>query len=242
MKHLCRTLVILAALGISCTSCRQKTPGNTSEPGQSAFSGTVIETMNTAGYTYVHVKTETGTIWAAAPEFKTAVGESVTIPPGMPMKDYRSQTLDRTFDTVYFVSGITVDGREASAATVHGGENSPHSRNRPAAAPVDITGIEKPPGGKTIGELYAEKGALAGKKVTVRGKVVKYNRNIMGKNWVHLMDGTGKDGQNDLTVTTKSTAKVGDTLLVSGVLVKDRDFGFGYRYDLIIEDASVTVE
>lgn len=64
----------------------------------------------------------------------------------------------------------------------------------------------------------------------------------MGKNWLHLQDGSGVEGTNDLTVTTTTTVKVGDVVLVNGVVSVDRDFGYGYSYDVIIEDAEVTVE
>jgi hypothetical protein len=78
--------------------------------------------------------------------------------------------------------------------------------------------------------------------VVVRAKVVKYNPQIMGKNWLHLEDGTGKAGSNDLTVTTNGEAKVGDTVLVTGVVTTNKDFGAGYKYDVILEDANVKVE
>ena len=79
-------------------------------------------------------------------------------------------------------------------------------------------------------------------KPVVRGKVVKFLPQIMGKNWLHLQDGSGSEGSNDLTVTTATTVNVGDVVLVSGVVSVDRDFGFGYEYDVILEDAEVTVE
>jgi len=72
--------------------------------------------------------------------------------------------------------------------------------------------------------------------------VVKFSPEIMGKNWIHLQDGTGVSGANDLTVTTSATAQTGDTVTISGVLVTDKDFGYGYSYDVIVEDAEVVVE
>ncbi len=113
-----------------------------------------------------------------------------------------------------------------------------------APAKVDVSGIAKAEGGKTIGELFAERADLSGKEVTVRGKVVKFTANIMGKNWLHIQDGSGDSAAktNDLTVTTIGTVKQGDTVLVTGTLAVDRDFGSGYKYDLIIEEAKVTAE
>jgi hypothetical protein len=112
----------------------------------------------------------------------------------------------------------------------------------PAAPKFDFSKIVKPKDGKTVEEIYQEKAKLKGKRVTLRGKVVKFSSAIMGKNWLHLRDGTGKEPANDLTVTTQAKAKVGDTVLVEGMVTLDKDLGAGYKYDVIIEDAKVKVE
>ncbi len=112
-----------------------------------------------------------------------------------------------------------------------------------AATDVDLSGITKAEGGKTVAELFAEKDALAGTQVTVRGRVVKTNAGIMGKNWVHVRDGSGTDDANDLTVTIAGALpSVGDTVVVSGQLSVNKDYGMGYQYGVIIEDADMTVE
>ena len=102
--------------------------------------------------------------------------------------------------------------------------------------------ITKAKGGYTVEELYAKKDALKGKKVAVRGKVVKFNGDIMGRNWLHLQDGSGKQGANDITVTTNQNAKIGDTIIATGVMATNKDFGGGYSYEVILEDAAFTVE
>ena len=109
---------------------------------------------------------------------------------------------------------------------------------------VNLKGIAKAEGGKTIQEIFDEKATLAGSKVTVRGKAVKVNAGIMGKNWVHVRDGSGANGDNDLTVTTTSASlpDVGDTVLVSGTVALDQDFGMGYQYAVILQDADITLE
>jgi hypothetical protein len=112
----------------------------------------------------------------------------------------------------------------------------------PAAPKHDFSKIVKPKGGKTVQEVYQEKDKLNGKRVTLRGKVVKYNEAIMGKNWLHLRDGTGKEPANDLTVTTQAKAKVGDMVLLEGTVTLDKDLGAGYNYDVLIEDAKVKTE
>lgn len=91
----------------------------------------------------------------------------------------------------------------------------------------------------TVADLFANKAELAGKEVTVKGKVVKANNNIMQRNWLHLRDGTGGEGTNDITVTSQQTANVGDEVTVRGKLVADKDIGAGYNYSLLIEDAAI---
>jgi hypothetical protein len=143
-------------------------------------------------------------------------------------------------------SAIALDHHIAGAASAPLPEGHPkldmHGSAAPAAPKFDFSKIVKPKGGKTVQEVYQEKAKLSGKRVTLRGKVVKYNEAIMGKNWLHLRDGTGKDPNNDLTVTTQARAQVGDTVLVDGKVSLDKDLGAGYKYDVIIEDAKMKVE
>ena len=95
---------------------------------------------------------------------------------------------------------------------------------------------------RTIGELYSEKTELNGRQVTVSGTVVKVNNGIMKRNFLHLQDGSGDaaDGTNDLTLTSQETANIGDEVTISGTVVLDQDFGFGYSYPLIVEQATIT--
>lgn len=93
---------------------------------------------------------------------------------------------------------------------------------------------------KTVAALNQNKAALVGKTITANGKVVKVNNGIMGRNFVHVQDGTGDATNNNLIVTSKQTAKVGDQVTISGVVAVNRDFGGGYSYPLLIEDASIT--
>ncbi len=215
--------------------------------------GKVVETMNAGSYTYVQVDDGAKKIWAAAPKFAVAVGDTVVVPDGMAMRDFQSKALGRTFDLVYFVSGIQVVGGQAlkePLAAAHGGDNhGAHGSAAQGAAhtaatagTVDLSNIPKAAGGQTVAELFANKAALAGTDVAVRGRVVKFTPQVMGKNWIHVQDGTGSSGANDLAVSTNATAAVGNTVLVRGKLSTDRDLGFGYHYDVIIEDAAVGVE
>jgi membrane protein implicated in regulation of membrane protease activity len=223
--------------------------------GAEGFSGKVTETLDAGGYTYVAVDTGTNQTWAAAPEFTVKAGDLVTVPDSMPMSNFHSQSLNRDFPVIYFAGSITVQGANSSAAKLPadhpavggavGGDlpaGHPAIPARPALPKVDVSGIKPASGGKTVAEIFAASATLAGKSVKVRGKVVKYNPGIMGKNWVHIQDGTGSAGSNDLLVTTTDPAKRGDTVLVEGKVAVNQDFGANYKYSVLLEEARVTAE
>ena len=214
-------------------------PAPASAPSMDVMmSGEVVETMSTAGYTYVLVDDGSRQAWAAAPQFDVSVGDTVNVPPGQEMPEYHSNSLDRTFESVFFVPSISVGDAEAPAGEMPAG----HPDTTPDSADISFDGIVKAEDGLTVADLFRDRENLAGKEVSIRGKCVKFSPAIMGTNWIHLQDGTDHEGANDLTVTSAAAATKGDTILVTGVVTVDKDFGAGYRYDLIIEDAQVTVE
>jgi hypothetical protein len=92
---------------------------------------------------------------------------------------------------------------------------------------------------KSIEAVYAEMKQLSGKQVEVSGKVVKVNNGIMKRNFLHIQDGTGKEGTNDLTITSNQTAEVGEEITATGTVVLDTDFGFGYKYPLLVENSKI---
>jgi hypothetical protein len=109
-----------------------------------------------------------------------------------------------------------------------------------ASGPVKVDKA-KGPDAYTVEEIYEKGAALDRKKVTVRGKVVKVSAGIMNRNWIHLRDGSGDEAKktHNLVVTSKDQPSVGDVVTAKGVLAKDKDFGAGYVYAVIVEEASV---
>ena len=233
-------LAMLAGIGRAESPC--------CNPGAGAFSGKAVESMNVATYTYVLVDTGKKKLWVAAPRFAVKTGDKVEVANAMAMPDYESKTLKRKFDVVYFTGSVSVNGRNANerpASAAASGELPPgHPKidGAVAASVSDFSKITKPAGGKTVSEIVDGRKQLQGREVTVRGKVVKYSSGVMGKNWLHIRDGSGTPANNDLTVTTDTPAAVGSTVLVKGRLSTDRDFGSGYFYPVIVENAQVTVE
>ena len=219
-------------------SARQE-PAHSEAATTAMPSGTVVEVIGASSYTYLRVDTGQGELWLAAPQFAVAAGDRVVWAPGTPMSGWRSETLDRTWDEVQFISQIQVEGAEAVAGALPPG-------HPPATVPTLGVGadIEKLEGGLTVAEIHSQAGQLSGQQVALRGRVVKANFGIMGSNWLHVQDGSGEaaTGTNDLTVTTQGGAAVGDLVELRGVLATDKDFGAGYRYPVIVENAEVVIE
>lgn len=213
-------------------------------PASGTISGTIAETMNSGGYTYALLQTGSKSEWIATGELPVKVGERVSATIDMPMENFTSKTLNRSFPLIYFVTGVTRNGVAvpAAAGTPALALAGSHEPTQGSAAPQVVEPIQPEPGGITIADLWARRKELSGKVVVVSGKVMKVNNAIMGSNWIHLQDGSGvaKDGTNDLAVTTSATVKVGDIVTISGKLAVDKDFGAGYAYAAIVENATVT--
>ncbi len=170
--------------------------------------------MDSGGYTYVRLKTSNDEVWLAATDLKTKAGDRLTVGLDVPMQNFHSKTLNRDFPLIYFVSRVAREGESLEAPSPragmplgasHGSEMASAAAAGPEAAAKPVAPVEPPPGGVAIADLWARRTALAGKSVVVRGQVVKANNAIMGRNWFHLQDGSGKadDGTNDLTITTE---------------------------------------
>ncbi len=226
--------------------------------------GTVLETMDAAGYTYAKIKEGDNAYWIAGPKTSIEAGDVISFTEQMVMKDFTSKTLNKTFD--YLVFANTIVPADAHAATTahqaatlpaskeaHNCEDcgskdanssqsttqaaSPHGTNTTAAETITV---EKLPNGLTIKEIYAQKSDLNGTVVSFNAKVIKVSKNIMGKDWIHLQDGSTAD---DITVTgLNTTVNVGDIVTAKGTLKTDVDFGYGYFFPVIVEESTFTAK
>lgn len=215
------------------------------------WKGSILETMNSGGYSYVKMVLDGKETWVAGPETAgLAVGDAVQMAPGMMMSNFHAKSLDRDFAEIYFVGSLEKAGGDHPAAA----SDHPTGSEHPTAGEMPVSGtqtvmektvvdgVEMAAGGFTVAGIHSGAAALANQSVAVRGRVVKFSANIMGTNWIHIQDGTGEGESADLTVTSNSRVEVGDLILVQGPLSVDKDFGAGYRYSVIIEGAEVTKE
>lgn len=196
-------------------------PTQLTSPDGSAISGTVLEVINNRAYNYIHVQKDNGDkIWVVVMNTPATVGSRMSFLPGEKKKAVEIKALNRTFDTLYLSAGVMEE---------------PLAYEAPVAK-AKVTNVI------TVKDAFSKSAKLNKRKVIVRGKVVKISVGIMNRNWIHIQDGSGSESKKNNTVvcTSQDLAQVGDIITVSGTLAKDRDFGSGYKYSVIIEDATIS--
>lgn len=241
-------------------SSTQIKPGDGREP----IEGTVVEKIDASNYTYLRLKQTAPNedIWVAVPQINIKIGAKASLSKPIPMFGYQSKTLKRKFDRIYF--GVLAEQAKEIAESSGRGHWLPGVSKNKSATPVGTNNPLHPTAGDqkivfdinkikvkkaegtnsvTVSELFAKKENLKAKTIVVRGKIVKYNADILGKNWLHIADGTGsmKDKNNDITVITDGKAKLGDIVLVTGKVVVDKKLD-PYFFPVAIEDAQIKVQ
>lgn len=248
------TLLILFSVAglIACNGDSGEKSGNQAAVKMNVLSGKVAETMNSGGYTYILLDKDGEKTWVAVPEMQVSEGEEVVLKPGIEMVNFTSSTLNRTFERIILSTGpVSKKGEpvEKNMEMPHGDlpmgmMKAPASGGMGVSTKIGDIKVEKAAGQNayTIAEVYEKKSDLCNNKVIVQGKVVKVLPKILGKNWIHLQDGSGDEKKEnyDLVVTSQDMPSVGNVVTVSGTLHTDKDFGAGYKYNVIVEEASIT--
>lgn len=235
-----RLLTCLLLLTLGFAACRTR-PGAPQAPppalapdAQGALRGRVAERIEAPPYCYLRLVSGKAEAWVAVPQAPLAVGQEAVVVNSQPMANFESRSLRRTFPLVHFGTlQATADPKEARGLQ--------HALAAQGPSDVVVPKIAKATGpeARTVAEVHTERGALKDRPVAIQGQVVKVNLDIMGRNWMHLRDGSGQGPTGDLTFTTREKAEVGEVVVVRGTVRLDRDYGAGYRYPVIVEDAKL---
>lgn len=231
-----RSLFVILSILVVFSGCVKKnkvpTAQNLANPAMHEVK--VDEVIQTSQYTYLKVSDNGTENWIAVNRQEAAVGEVYYYEEALEMKNFKSKELDRTFETIYFVQGMS---KEPIAAVTEAPMGS--KAVQPTLTIKEGISVAPAEGGVSIAKLYASRNDFSGKTIKMKGQVVKVNEEVMGKNWIHIQDGT-KDGENfDLTITTLDKAAVDDVVTFEGTITLNKDFGYGYSYEIIMEDAKL---
>lgn len=205
----------------------------TDAPAEGVHNVLVEEKLDASNYSYLKVAEKGNSFWIAVNKMEINPGEYVIFSKFMEMKNFKSESLSRTFESILFVDDATKSGSEEQLKSPH--QNIVSNKD-------GSVNVEPVKDGYTVADIYENKSSIEFKTVKVRGKVVKVNENIMGTNWIHIQDGTGKEGTHDLLVTSNESVKVGSIIVAEGKVIRDKDFGSGYFYSVLLENSKITIE
>lgn len=238
-------LVVVLAFLTGCNNAKVKKTENkptaatagettTSTAGMPEMRSVVAkDILQTTGYTYLQVKEGDKEFWVAVSRFEAEKGKTYYFNQSMEMNNFKSKELNRTFESILFIQDFSdqpIKAKALPALTTKGRQNM-----------EQVGGIKVEPisGGIKLSDLFANPSSFNGKKVKVSGQVIKFSPEIMQKNWAHIQDGSEANGSFDLTVTTLDVVEVGKNVSFEGVISVNKDFGYGYKYDVILEEAKV---
>lgn len=251
MRKLLLVVALLSSAGIACAAdAPAAAPAHPQQQAIATLTGKVLEVKDVDSYTYLRLQTKDGEQWAAVNKSPVKVGQTVTIYDPAMMINFESKTLKKKFDKIVFGTLPAPNAPAAPAAAAPAASTdmaAMHASMAKTPAPgADVAKIKvakaKGPDARSVAEVATQASTLKGKPVAVHGQVVKFTPDVMGKNWVHLRDGSGSatDGSNDILVTTKDDTKIGDVVLAKGTVATDKNFGSGYAYKVLVEDATLS--
>ena len=226
-------LILLTVTTMLSISCKQKNKTN-ENLAPNVHKVTAEEVVQSSNYTYLRVSEDSKETWIAISRQEVETGKSYYYEPSIEMTDFVSKELKRTFKSIVFVDKFS----DQPITNVKANPDNSSKGNQPAIAKEGVK-VEPAEGSITIAELYTNKDSYAGKTVKIRGEVVKFNAESMGKNWVHLQDGTNSNGSFDITFTTADVTKIGDVVTLEGTVTLKKDFGAGYFYEVIVENSKL---
>ncbi len=237
MNYVALSMLVAAGLFTSCGDGGMKRNKDLAPNVQQVTAEEVLQTSN---YTYVRVADGEKDYWVAVPRADIELDKTYYWSQGAEMKNFTGKEINRTFESIIFVSDFTDQPiTEASAQQAPQMQMGQTTQGTPQVAAEAGISVPKAPGGVSIAELYAKKESLNGKPVKISGKVVKFSPMIMNRNWVHIQDGTKEGEHYDLTITTQEMVNVGDVVTFEGILSLNKDFGAGYFYDVILENGKL---
>lgn len=214
------------------SSSKSPTQKSNVQPNNEFHQVFVNEVLPTDKYVYLNVTEEgTGDYWIATMKREAKVGETYFYKEGLLKTNFESKEYNRVFKKVYLVSNIVPAN--------HASQQASSTSNNNTAPEVKDVGSVDVEGSIKIAEIVSNPQDYANKEVQISGQVTKINPNIMGRNWIHIRDGSKDD--YDMVITSNQIIAEGNIVTMQGIVRLNKDFGAGYRYDIIIEDGKVEI-
>ena len=224
-------LFLILGLALSIISCQDKKSTKEELLPMGVSKIVVKENFNAGGYTYING--ENG-LWLAVGQTNIELNKAYYYQGALEMRDFHSKELNRDFPQIYFLNSISETPTAISKPKAKPAAQMQKQINKKIEVQLD-----KKEGITSIADVYKNQKELSGKEITVYGKVAKFNKSIMGKNWIHIQDGSDFEGNYDLTITSMDVTSVGEIVELTGKITLNKDFGAGYSYAVIMEEGKL---
>jgi len=196
----------------------------------------ITEILTATKYVYLKVKENGEEFWIAARKQNVNIGETYFYKGGLLKTNFESKEHNKVFEKIYLVTSLVKSnhGNNTSNASL---EIQKSNQNIKDSSNTNIEIKNTASGSIKISELVENYKKYEGKIVQVSGKCVKINPNIMGINWIHIKDGSKDD--YDLVITSNTFVQEGSMITMKATVTLNKDFGAGYKYDLILENGTI---
>jgi hypothetical protein len=229
-------LIVLIIISTSCVRNKNSQPvANQMPSSEKVFE--VVEVVQTSNYTYLRVYENFAERWVAVSRMEAKKGDKYYYDSALLMNNFHSKELDRNFETVYFINKVSTSSLSAQPQTAQ--MPAGHSGKAKTTENSNIS-IEKTSDEITVAQVFENRADYANKEIEIRGVVVKVNKQVMGKNWIHIQDGSNLNGNFDLTITSQDLPEINDEVTFKGTIILNKDFGAGYFYEVIMENSAMT--
>ena len=198
--------------------------------GASFHQVTALETLETSKYVYVKVSEAGEQYWVATNKMPVAIGETYFYSSGLLKQNFRSKEHDRVFEKLYLIPSLVKENHGVSKRPAIAQKTAP--KNTKSYSHEDLSDLV------AIKDLVENPDQFSGKVIKIKGVCTKVNSKILGRNWIHLKDGSLDS--YDLVVTSRQVVQVGNEMVVSGKVTLKKDFGSGYYYDILIEEGEIS--
>ncbi len=198
----------------------------------------VNEVLPTKRYVYLNVNEGEKQFWIATRKQDVSKGKTYFYKGGLLKTNFESKEYNKVFETVYLVSNLVEENHSNNSGVLNNSNSKPiQATSEKVVIPTHTEEIIEHKGSIKIAELVKNPKKYEGKTIQISGKCVKINPGIMNRNWIHLKDGS-KD-EFDLVVTSDIFIQEGSIITVKALVSLNKDFGAGYKYDLILENGII---
>ncbi len=199
----------------------------------------INEVLPAEKYVYLNVTEGAKQFWIATGKKEVNIGETYFYKGGLLKTNFESKEYNRVFETVYLVTNLVAQKHGDNTGKINISDYTEAKEKTPVKVAIEThtDKVVQHQGSIKIAELVKDPKKYEGKTIQLSGICTKINAGIMNRNWIHIKDGSKDDF--DLVITSQEFVPEGSSFTIKALVTLNKDFGAGYRYDLILENGLI---